>query len=319
MKTQQLTITASVSFTLTGVPADWTCEQCEALAHELFSQVRTMDVDFQALALAMDPPAELAANQICIVECETPEGLTVFTVVTAPESEPEPDQDPEPTPEPEYSCLYYSFHTEADAIEFSKAFQELRGFPVEEPAAPTEPAAVKPRKHPTDLKQISALVKHVVSLDYSNILDYGGGVSTKAAEYAEEQGKKLYAVDPSLSQSTNRERYVSFLADAGCPSTIICANVLNVIMDYDSYCEAVTNILHIAQAAQIRTVYFTIYEGNGSGVPGDTQRNMSLSAHMKVIRSLVEPFRFEVTRSGKILIVANKKRWPRLAWDQAEP
>ena len=96
MKTQQLTINASVTYTLTGVPADWTSAQCEALAHELFSQVRTMDVDFQAVAKDADLPA--LDNQIYIVECETPEGLTV---VTAPEPEPEPEPTPEPTPEPE--------------------------------------------------------------------------------------------------------------------------------------------------------------------------------------------------------------------------
>lgn len=209
----------------------------------------------------------------------------------------------------EYSCLYYYFRTEEDACYFSRVVQTIQGIPLDEDG----------KKHPTDLKQVSALAKEVIGSGvFYNILDFGGGVSDKAADMAAGKGISLYPVDPALHNHVNSARYQKFLSAAAMSprlSTVICANVLNVILDDEAYVNAVNGILAIGRYLQLRQMFISVYEGDRSGVFSATQRNQTVQWHLGLVSDIAKSYNYSAAKIGKnTIVLALDTNPPKLPW-----
>jgi len=79
----------------------------------------------------------------------------------------------------------------------------------------------------------------------------------------------------------------------------VCSNVLNVINDDDAITEVIRDIDSIK--GNCTDVYFTIYEGDKSGIGKETskgyQRNQKAESYIELLKS----FFGEVSKSGNII------------------
>jgi len=126
-------------------------------------------------------------------------------------------------------------------------------------------------KHPTDLKQVSALLKALLPVNDA-IADYGAGTGIKSAELAASLGKTLYRYDPALPAETNLQFW------AGLPNAdlLTCANVLNVITDDAELYATIDKVIAAASLTRQRTAIFSVYK---APKPSKTQRAEGLDQY----------------------------------------
>jgi hypothetical protein len=146
----------------------------------------------------------------------------------------------------------------------------------------------------TSLNQINPVLKKILPKYAGEIvLDIGGGKYDANKKHAAELGIKLYVYD-----KFNRSEAENMQALACKPKAIICNNVLNVIDDG----QAMRNI--IALCADYRVpCYFTVYEGNRSGISGPSkkgcwQRNWKTADYVPILKNYFS----HVSLNGKLLI-----------------
>lgn len=135
------------------------------------------------------------------------------------------------------------------------------------------------------------------------LLDYGCGKYTDHIRKALPHGITYLPYDPY--NQPERENMVSLyfvrLAEhVGIPVDVVCSNVLNVIDDDDT----IRNIIRHIERIVARTggvAYFTVYEGNRSGIGRQTgsdqyQRNAPLRSYLRF-------FSLDTTvRNGMIIV-----------------
>lgn len=151
----------------------------------------------------------------------------------------------------------------------------------------------------TSLKQVPAIYKRISIQENDIILDYGCGKYNLAKDYVESKKATYYGYDPY-----NRTEEENKLALSIKPTKIICANVLNVIEES----HILYNIIKQVASYHVPT-YFSIYEGDRTGV-GKPTKNNCYQRNEKAIqytRRLENHFPF-VTRKGNIFICTNKRQ-----------
>lgn len=134
-------------------------------------------------------------------------------------------------------------------------------------------------KHPTDLRQVSALLKWALTEapGYQVVADYGAGTGTLGPELAKSSGKTLYRYDPSLPKETNQELFDNiYQADV-----LISANVLNVLVNDQELIDAIRWILDLAGRTKTGTAIVTSYK---APKPSKTQRAQPLSWYFDLIK-----------------------------------
>lgn len=162
----------------------------------------------------------------------------------------------------------------------------------------------------TSRVQLPALHKSPIVKPFlrgANILDYGAGLShNKAHDYVMENGAKGYFwYDPNW----NSDRGNAY-ALMGAPfDVILCANVVNVIDDVSAIKDAIGVILSLLKRDGIGVAYFTVYEGDKSGVGKPTrdgyQRNEITPCAFDLITRLAQEFLPDVkaTRKGRVIML----------------
>jgi hypothetical protein len=146
----------------------------------------------------------------------------------------------------------------------------------------------------TSLLQVSPVLKTMLpNLVGLTVLDIGGGKFDANKQFAEAFGVKLYVYDKfNRSAEENRE------ALACQPDVIICNNVLNVIDDG----QALRNVIALCASYQV-PCYFTIYEGDKSGIGGKSkedcwQRNWRSGKYVPILKKIFH----SVVRKGNLII-----------------
>ncbi len=140
--------------------------------------------------------------------------------------------------------------------------------------------------------KLPAVFSKIVFNKGSTVLDYGcGKYIAHIRQKVEEQGCKYYPYDPyNLPESTLPKGKV----DYG-----VCSNVLNVIAENDIVEHIIKTVCDISE-----TAYFTVYEGDKSGVgkasSRDTyQRNARTDWYAELIKSMG----YDVTIYKKVIKV----------------
>lgn len=132
----------------------------------------------------------------------------------------------------------------------------------------------------TSINQVNPGVKTVLPhLVGSTVLDMGGGKYDANKIYAAGLGVKLYVYD-----KFNRSKAENSKALACNPDAIICNNVLNVIDDG----QAMRNLIAFCASYRV-PCYFTVYEGNKSGISsiskkGCWQRNWKTENYISIFK-----------------------------------
>lgn len=117
------------------------------------------------------------------------------------------------------------------------------------------------------LNRIYKILAEDFHMEGTTILDYGCGKYNTNKDFIEEHGYSWFGFDPyNRSKDENEETEIEFMYEY--PDIIVCNNVLNVVDDstMDSILDKIKTYTSGANV-----VYFTIYEGNKSGIGEETK------------------------------------------------
>ncbi len=146
----------------------------------------------------------------------------------------------------------------------------------------------------TSINQVNPAIRTVLpQLTGLTILDVGGGKYDANKIYAAGLGINLYVYD-----KFNRTEEENTEALACNPDAIVCNNVLNVIDDGQS----MRNLIGLCASYQV-PCYFTVYEGNKSGIGGISkkgcwQRNWKTVDYVPILKKYFH----SVVCKGKIIV-----------------
>lgn len=144
----------------------------------------------------------------------------------------------------------------------------------------------------TSLNQASKAIKQLDIWEGCTVLDYGCGGYTKSKNHIEERGGIYFGYDPYWKSET--ENVVALTCN---PDIVVCANVLNVIME-DEIVEQV-----VAELSRYNKItYIQIYEGDKSGVSAPTSRGYQRNKLSEEYRPLLQKYFTSVTRKENIFI-----------------
>ena len=151
-------------------------------------------------------------------------------------------------------------------------------------------------KHSTDLKQVSGLLKQVITkYDGAQVIaDYGAGTGDKALKLATEYNKILYRYDPYLPDDVNQEFWKHVHEDV--VDVVTSSNVLNVIMDDDDLHKAMLDIVRASANAKIGAIV-TVYQ---APLESATQRAKHLTWYAEKFREITT--RLVDVHHGKLFI-----------------
>lgn len=130
-------------------------------------------------------------------------------------------------------------------------------------------------------------------LNARNVFDYGcGSYVEHIRQYVESLGKRYFPYDPYNQppmDNAETDELVTMLLDNGVPVDVVCSNVLNVIDDEDEIRYITDGISNVVRKGG-GTAYFTVYEGDRSGVGRATgedqyQRNERLKDYLRFFTS----------------------------------
>ena len=144
----------------------------------------------------------------------------------------------------------------------------------------------------TSLNQIPKVAKMIEYYEGCVVLDYGCGGYNKTKEYIEELGGIYYGYDPYWKSET--ENIVALSCE---PDVVICANVLNVIMEDEIIEEIVATL-----ARYNSTVMVQVYEGDKSGEGKPTTKGYQRNAKASEYQKLLEKYFDFVHKRGNIFI-----------------
>ena len=107
-------------------------------------------------------------------------------------------------------------------------------------------------------------------------IDFGSGKYTKhLADFTHAQGGTMMFYDPyNQPASVNAATLLHRNRSQFC----LCSNVLNVIDDDDAVRDAIRNAVELGNGL----AYFTVYEGNGTGIGSETQNGLSWQRNQKL-------------------------------------
>ena len=106
-------------------------------------------------------------------------------------------------------------------------------------------------------------------------LDYGGGRFDNVAEALAERGVTNLVFDPFNRTKEHNDLVIKTIKQNGGADTITCSNVLNVIAEQGVRLSVISNIKKLLKPSGI--AYFTVYEGNGTGVGAESSKGYQLN------------------------------------------
>ena len=99
-------------------------------------------------------------------------------------------------------------------------------------------------------------------------LDFGGGRYDTASEWMLTRGVVSLVYDPYNRTDEHNQGVIDAIVCSGGADTVTCSNVLNVIREPDARDAVIRGCYDALKAGG--TVYFTVYEGDGTGVGRQT-------------------------------------------------
>lgn len=114
-------------------------------------------------------------------------------------------------------------------------------------------------------------------------LDYGGGRFDNATTALAERGVTNLIYDPFNRTKEHNDTVIRAIRESGGADTITCSNVLNVIAEQEVRLSVIKNIKKLLKPNGV--AYFTVYEGNGTGVGAESSKGYQLN---KKTRDYVE-------------------------------
>lgn len=165
----------------------------------------------------------------------------------------------------------------------------------------------------TSLNQVPALHKstpvrlYLESLHPSEriIVDIGAGrYSEKASNYVRETYHAAYFPSDKYNLPDETNRLTEDLINSGNLPCALCSNVLNVI---DDESEVSRVILSAATATLHRKgkAFFTVYEGDKSGIGKYTTKGFQRNAKTEAYFPLIRHWFTNVEKRGKVIIAWN--------------
>lgn len=133
-------------------------------------------------------------------------------------------------------------------------------------------------------------------------LDYGGGRWNNAAQYLKDYDVLNLVYDPFNRSKEHNKDVIDFVKKNGGADTVTCSNVLNVIKEPENRLSVIKNCDRLVKSGG--TVYFTVYEGSGSGEGKADDKRKSYQTNMKTkdYQEELEQVFGSVTRKGKLFI-----------------
>lgn len=133
-------------------------------------------------------------------------------------------------------------------------------------------------------------------------LDYGGGRFDNAAQYLKDYDVLNLVYDPFNRTKEHNKDVIEFVRNNGGADTVTCSNVLNVIKEPENRLSVIKNCDRIVKPGG--TVYFTVYEGSGSGEGKANDKRKSYQTNMRTedYQEELEQVFNSVTRKGKLFI-----------------
>lgn len=133
-------------------------------------------------------------------------------------------------------------------------------------------------------------------------LDYGGGRFDNVAQYLKDYDVLNLVYDPFNRSKEHNKDVIDFVRNNGGADTVTCSNVLNVIKEPENRLSVIKNCDRIVKPGG--TVYFTVYEGSGSGEGKANDKRKSYQTNMRTedYQEELEQVFSSVTRKGKLFI-----------------
>lgn len=133
-------------------------------------------------------------------------------------------------------------------------------------------------------------------------LDYGGGRFENVAQYLKDFDVLNLVYDPFNRSKAHNKDVLDFVKKNGGADTVTCSNVLNVIKEPENRLSVIKNCDRLVKSGG--TVYFTVYEGSGSGEGKANDKRKSYQTNMKTedYQEELEKVFSNVTRKGKLFI-----------------
>lgn len=133
-------------------------------------------------------------------------------------------------------------------------------------------------------------------------LDYGGGRWDNVAQYLKDYDVLNLVYDPFNRSKEHNKDVIDFVRNNGGADTVTCSNVLNVIKEPENRLSVIKNCDRLVKPGG--TVYFTVYEGSGSGEGKANDKRKSYQTNMRTedYQGELEQVFSSVTRKGKLFI-----------------
>lgn len=133
-------------------------------------------------------------------------------------------------------------------------------------------------------------------------LDFGGGKFDNVAQYLKDYDVLNLVYDPFNRSKEHNKDVIDFVKKNGGADTVTCSNVLNVIKEPENRLSVIKNCDRLVKSGG--TVYFTVYEGSGSGEGKANDKRKSYQTNMKTedYQEELEQVFGSVVRKGKLFI-----------------
>ena len=132
--------------------------------------------------------------------------------------------------------------------------------------------------------------------------DVGGGRFDNVAQYLKDFDVLNLVYDPFNRSKEHNKDVIDFVKENKGADTVTCSNVLNVIKEPENRLSVIKNCSRLVKSGG--TVYFTVYEGSGSGEGKADDKRKSYQTNMKTqdYQSELEQVFDNVQRKGKLFI-----------------
>lgn len=152
----------------------------------------------------------------------------------------------------------------------------------------------------TSVSTIAKTFKRVVFKPNTINLDYGGGRYDKATEYLKTIKVTNLVFDPFNRKFEHNKKVLEQIKENNGADTVTCNNVLNVIKEDKIRQQVIQNCFRLLKPHGI--AYFSIYEGDKSGVGKKTGNGYQLNRVTESYQAELEKVFSNITLKNKIFI-----------------
>ena len=153
----------------------------------------------------------------------------------------------------------------------------------------------------TSQNQIPALHKWYAANETAHdvtVVDYGCGKYDTGIDFLRDAGFSVLPFDP-YNREWKENMVAAFCLNHGGNPVVLVANVLNVIAEEEERSKAIHN------ASLGSVAYFTVYEGDRSGMGKETTKGFQMNRKTVDYMAEIEKHFANVQREGKVIIASN--------------